>query len=513
MADELVSVDGALKAEMITWIEYPSKNLKGQFETVISDFIKTLREESKVRKDVLIEFMKNRVTVDEALKERLIAVLYYNIQLWESVDQSYLPERKRTVFKLKQALETLKETSIIKQFYVDSLEEDEKQIKQHFRLHGQTVRSYNFPVKAKEYWASNYNSLIDYDMAREPLTIDNVTTFLTKMDLGDLITLEVINETVSYFNPDCEHHQGHFLFLPGPYKFHVILKDIISQGVDTVRHTIQYFKSWNKSSDYNLIISIGSGMKGNEILFIDDMFRDRFLVRDTVIFVFENSIEGIFHKNTSEFYFLNYLKKYYSETIKTTEIVENLITCYTFVYKTFTIDLVHINSYYISIYKPFMKSIVELSKKSLFVESMYSGSVLTFTCDLFVYNYFDYYLHSMMAGTISFTTGYILNYQFLINLDKMKKSEEDVRKDLGNIRKSKGLSTAELRRKIESDPRYKGVIRYVGHPDFWTILEDESVALGSSSSSGTASSSGGINGGRRRRTRKKIIGRRTSRKH
>jgi hypothetical protein len=268
-------------------------------------------------------------------------------------------------------------------------------------------------------------------------------------------------------------------------------------------------------------------MNGYEYLVSDDMFQERFLTRSTTILVFEQRDGGqgwgLNNYGSGDKKIFEYLKSQYNIDRKDIQKSQpnDFVTCYSFLYNGYLMELFHLNAFYIPVYKPFLKPIIVSSNKSLFMEGMWER-VDTFSCDLLVVNYFNYYFHCSRGQKMSWTDSRSTQrFDFLVNIDEMKKpGNEDIRMDLESISDvtAKDVPYKELKQKSE-DPRYKKVIQFVGQPDLWTILEDESVA--STSSSGTASSSGTSGGGLRkktrrkvpRRTRKKIIGRRTSRKH
>jgi hypothetical protein len=269
-------------------------------------------------------------------------------------------------------------------------------------------------------------------------------------------------------------------------------------------------------------------MKGNEILPHDTLFQDRFLTRRTVVFIFER--DDLKFESRGDNYLFNYLNIHFKVELGrniSKTIINDVVTIYSFPYKDkgFTIDLVHINSYYIPVYKPFLMPFITESTLSLFMESLgCSSGIHTFSCDNMIMNYFThFFICSGSQNNPWDTPVYKNSSHFLVNLETLRqRGNEDVYEFITTTLKSKsGKDKKEtILAKSEEDPRYKKVIQFVGQPDLWTILEDESVALGSSVASASASSSGGTNGGKRRkvlrktlRKKKKIGGRRTSRKH
>ena len=346
--------------------------------------------------------------------------------------------------------------------------------------------------------------------------------FLKKVELDDIVTQPRIEEAVSY-------EGGPKSSETRVYPYHMFLRTLIFEGISHVRHVIEGVSSISTGGDYNCIVSVGSAMNGKEILVNDPHFQDRFLTRRTVVFIFER--DDLKEPRPEDNYLFNYLKLHFNAELErniTKTIVNDVVTIYSFPYKDkgFPIELVHINSYYIPVYKPFLVPIVSGSIQSMFMESLANTrSIHTFSRDTFIMKFFTYFF--ICPGSYVSkpweNSSFLQQNNFLVNLKELRRrGYEDVYTFITSTLKSKAKEYVDaILTKSEEDPRYKKVIQFVGQPDLWTILEDESVAP--TSSSGTASSSGTSGGGLRKalrkalrktlRKKKKIGGRRTSRKH
>jgi hypothetical protein len=514
MSRELVLVDEAIKAELIVWLEQKlakasiQKTQKKEF----TNHLKTLKNESKVSSSLIQEFKQNQmVPVTNSLKARLMAVLNYKLKL-------NLCEGSPESLNCKgfiQSKQNLEESSTIKRHFIDKLEENEiqmiayeKEIKAKERRSGKTVATYNYPEEAKEEWVSNYDSLVSNDLynpektATKPigstvLTIDNVMRFLKKVELDGIVTQPRVEEAVSYEGgPESSETRV--------YPYHMFLRTLIFEGISRVRHVIEGLASFSTGGDYNCIVSVGSAMNGKEILVNDPHFQDRFLTRRTAVFIFER--DDLKAQRPEDNYLFNYLNIYFKVELgrnitKTT--INDVVTIYSFPYKDkgFTIDLVHINSYYIPVYKPFLAPIVSKSIQSMFMESLGNTRFIsTFSHDTFIMKFFTYFFicPGSYASKPWENSSFLEQYNFLVNLKELRRrGYEDVYTFITSTLKSKAkIYVDAILTKSEEDPRYKKVIQFVGQPDLWTILEDESVALGSSVALST-------NGGRHRRTNRR----------
>jgi hypothetical protein len=504
-----VRVDEDTKPKLVAWLTQKielGKKLQIFSVKTLTDNLIQLKETSIIKRDIFKIFRGDQIVTiyDPSFKERLLSVIDYKIRT--------LPQQTVTYTKLK---DTLRDTDTIQQRYIDILEQSEPDMKEQERLKKQNKRisektlvTYTFPKEEEDYWADNYSKLISQNytsttyadkvihgkarfkpIAYTSLTIERVMTFLRNVGLDSIVTQPRVEEAVSYFNVDCQVNYGLNSFKSGPYVYHMFLQSLIEEGIVRVKKVMEGLSSIPTDGDYNCIVSVGSGMKGDEILPHDKMFQDHFLTRRrTVVLIFERSTTE--SKGAQDpIYIFNYIKTYYNvelgKEIKIT-LVNDFMTIYSFPFKATTIELVNIESYYIPAYKPFLRYIVTGSNQSMFMESISCfGGIKTFSCDKLIMNHFTYFFYH----------GY-----FVVNINKLKRrGNEDIYEFVTSLQNpyKRNEEFKAILKKSEEDPRYKQIIRLLDQPNPWTILED---AAGHATNQYWQYTFGGVRG---RKTRKR----------
>lgn len=379
------------------------------------------------------------------------------------------------------------------------------------RVRGKTIQSYEFDENFKPKWVQN---LITLEMKNRDynLSPERTIEIIEKIYPG-LLSKEVVAEALNTYNnkllPTSYSRSSGIKTLNSHNKSHMLLNEMFDEitnygdnqssnlnDYNRIPSVINGIKSLNYDN-YNMMFAIGSGGTPYSIFPTDPDFKTKFMDKNLVIFVFDRigpglgNIKTLFNDYKSS-KLSKYLEKYYgiNPNEVTIDTVNDHMKILKFSIEDKSVDIIIINSYYISIYKPFLKPIITRASKSLYFDSTHSHSQFLYN-DRFLQENFDYYLFAPYASseTINFRLNLPIpsatspgppkdTIKFLLNLKKARANRQII-EDMG-IRAKKypfgPSATPDEIKEIEEingrllTPEYRDVVHLSQQTNFWNVM-------------------------------------------